>query len=182
MKIIYIYIHPPPSPHGGPGFWMTWEAMHKKLVLLCKYHKNSEGSMAQHNHGTSRSLPKNPWRMHSVAVVVVGWGGRWFGWFGGGFPARRPRRFRSHFRSATHPPSASAYRPPTVLLRQPPNSPTVVGSGGLNIFDQSVNHPTVVGSGGLWWFGGLVGWGWLRGWWCNIVDSPGIFGRLLLVP
>ena len=30
-------------------------------------------------------------------------------------------------------PSASAYRPPTVLLRQPPNSPTVVGSGGLKI-------------------------------------------------
>jgi hypothetical protein len=39
---------------------MTWEAMHKKLVLLCKYHKNSEGSMAQRNHGTRRSLPKIP--------------------------------------------------------------------------------------------------------------------------
>jgi len=73
-------------------------------------------------------------------------------------PARRPRCFRSHFRSATHPPSASAYHPPTVLLRQPPNSPTVVGSGGLIFFDQSVNRPTVVGSGGLWWFGGF---GWL---------------------
>ena len=143
------------------------------LVLLCKFHKKSEGSMVQHNHGTRRSAPKTP----GDCIMLWWWwlGGRWFGWFGGGFPARRPRRFRSHFRSATHPPSASAYHPPTVLLRQPLNSPTVVGSGGLKLFDQSVNRPTVVGSGGLWggrWLVVVGGWWWW--WWCNIMHPPGI--------
>ena len=75
--------------------------------------------------------------------------------------------------------------PPPLTTRRPlwyANRRTARSGGGLKIFDQSVNRPTVVGSGGLWWFGGLVGGGWLGGWWCNIVDSPVIFGRLLLVP
>ena len=70
-------------------------------------------------HGTTQSWhkeepSKNPWRIHYVAVVVVG---RGVGGLVGLVVASRPPTalLPLPLRSATHPPSASAYRPPTAL-------------------------------------------------------------------